>query len=68
MVSSKKKKKKDLHFHLLSDLFLSQNQLSKKKNLNNFTNEYLLEKHRPSTLINRHKVSRILLAYTNINS
>ena len=65
----KKRKKKDLHFHLLSDLFLSQNQSSKKKKtLNNFTNEYLLEKHRPSTLVNRHKVSRILLAYTNINS
>ena len=32
--------------------------------LNNFTNEYLLGKHRPSTLVNRHKLSQILLAYT----
>ena len=63
----KKRKRSSLPF-ALRFIFVPKSSSLKKKTLNNFTNEYLLEKHRPSTLVNRHKVSQILLAYTNINS
>ena len=34
--------------------------------LNNFTNEYLLGGHRPSTSVNRHNVNSMLLAYLTL--